>query len=775
MAIKIPYEFTPTNLSAAVAGVGAFTDAASKSVAGVAKQFTSLQNIVAGVFAGFTISKFIKEATEGQDAALKLNFALAQSGDLTAKNVESFNRFAAALQRSTGVQDDAIITQLSFAKSLGLTNDQSQKLVKTAIDLAKFTGDTLDGAVSQLTKTLNGQAGALGKLFPEIKRLGIESLTSGGALDLISARVGGLAAQLTNTFSGATTLASRGAESLAESLGQIVTESPVIIQGIKGISTLFFQFADAISQNQGAFRGLLESGFKALVSFIPVMIRGLQALDFVITKIGNGFTFLSGAMASVIARFTNFNNSSVIAAEIGKQAAKDNADANAAFDARSKIYDQLTKSSNNYVSSLSTAVQTEVKIQKQASDAVRERTKAINDLIEAQKRQIRDATRTVVQKATQDPIGGFSGAGISDAFRNIEGVQNSDLKKAQDQAKIGATVGLISTAFKGAEGAATAISSILGAAADKLVPGIGGVIGEITKVLAQGPEKVQEFITGFVQAIPKIVSNIALSLGQLPAIFARQIGPLLQETFKALPDILLTQLPAGIPDLIVSIAEQTPVIIQSIVDCLPTVLQRFADGIAETVAKLISAIPQIVNAFVVQLPRAAVEFGIALAKQAPTIAIQFVDALVKEAPRFITELVKSLPSLVGGGALGGIGGGLLGGIGGGIPGLGDLGGLFGFASGGMVPAGFPGDSFPAKLTSGELIIPPGDTRRLSQFLDRQQQDTRIDQLAVQVQRLTAALSGGGGTGAQTLNVNVNVGEENLANAQSKIKRQGFRQ
>jgi hypothetical protein len=45
--------------------------------------------------------------------------------------------------------------------------------------------------------------------------------------------------------------------------------------------------------------------------------------------------------------------------------------------------------------------------------------------------------------------------------------------------------------------------------------------------------------------------------------------------------------------------------------------------------------------------------------------------------------------------------------------------FLGLAQGGQVPGGFPNDTFPARLTSGELVIPPGDTERLSAFLDRE--------------------------------------------------------
>jgi hypothetical protein len=49
-----------------------------------------------------------------------------------------------------------------------------------------------------------------------------------------------------------------------------------------------------------------------------------------------------------------------------------------------------------------------------------------------------------------------------------------------------------------------------------------------------------------------------------------------------------------------------------------------------------------------------------------------------------------------------------------------IGTIAGAAEGGMIPKGFPRDTFPLRGTSGEMIIPPGDTERLGRFLDDQE-------------------------------------------------------
>jgi hypothetical protein len=63
------------------------------------------------------------------------------------------------------------------------------------------------------------------------------------------------------------------------------------------------------------------------------------------------------------------------------------------------------------------------------------------------------------------------------------------------------------------------------------------------------------------------------------------------------------------------------------------------------------------------------------------------------------------------------GGGITGFIGGAIGSVGDV---FGFAEGGsikQVPAGFSGDTYPARLSSNELVIDQSTSGKLKQFLN----------------------------------------------------------
>lgn len=67
-----------------------------------------------------------------------------------------------------------------------------------------------------------------------------------------------------------------------------------------------------------------------------------------------------------------------------------------------------------------------------------------------------------------------------------------------------------------------------------------------------------------------------------------------------------------------------------------------------------------------------------------------------------------------------------------------------YARGGMVPAGFPNDSFPARLSSGEMVVPRGDTDRLSGFLDRQGDGSSNAEVVDMLSRILGALDQVGG-------------------------------
>lgn len=286
---------------------------------------------------------------------------------------------------------------------------------------------------------------------------------------------------------------------------------------------------------------------------------------------------------------------------------------------------------------------------------------------------------------------------LSGLRTEIEAKVNVDL--------VAGALGTVKNVLQGAQGAVQLLSSAIGAIVDIFLPGLGKIIGEIFSILAQGPEAVREMVKSFVLAIPEIIRNVIL---------------------------------AG------------PEIINAFVESLPEFTEKIVTALAEALPEAIA--------------KSAVPFSLKLAAQAPAITKAFAQAFVREVPKMAETFVKALVDEIKGAftSLGGVFGG--GGGGDGIGGIigGAIGGGFGaiagglFAKGGVVPQGFPRDSFPAGLTSGERVLTPRGNNDLENLLTKiaNQNESPPD--------------------SRELRVTLNIGERELADVLLDLGRQGFR-
>ena len=93
-------------------------------------------------------------------------------------------------------------------------------------------------------------------------------------------------------------------------------------------------------------------------------------------------------------------------------------------------------------------------------------------------------------------------------------------------------------------------------------------------------------------------------------------------------------------------------------------------------------------------------------------------------------------------------------------------------SGGMVPAGFPNDTFPAALSSGEFVVNNSLTPKLESFLDGQRSNNLEDKLETNNILLSqiADLLGE----PQSVSTSVELDGNSLANAMLEISRNNLR-
>ena len=251
-----------------------FTKAFSKIGASIVAAAAAYASFRTGI--AFT-KEAVAAAAKQEDAVNRLNQSLINAGSFTQQASQDMQNFASELQNTTTVGDETTLEMLGLAKAMGATNDQAKDLVKAATNLSAATGITLESAVKNLGKTFGGLTGELGESVPQLRKLSREALMAGDAIKLINERFGGAAASQVNTYSGAVAQLSNIYGDFTETIGQSITQSPVVIALVKEISNQFLIASNYIKEfnQQGDFIGgiiknLVSIGIVLNNSVIPV-------------------------------------------------------------------------------------------------------------------------------------------------------------------------------------------------------------------------------------------------------------------------------------------------------------------------------------------------------------------------------------------------------------------------------------------------------------------------------------------------------------------------
>ena len=185
-----------------------FASGASKSLTGI--DFTKL--VIPAALATASVAALSKLKSQLDDMAdsyreqekaeVALQNAAKNNVYLNDNSVKQLNRFANEMQKLTGIDNVAILQTQTKLASLGRNQEQIQKIVKTAADMAAAGVMGFDEAVNELNNSLNGMVRTSGRLYPELKNLSNTALASGEAIDIIASKVAGSAAKAMETGAG---------------------------------------------------------------------------------------------------------------------------------------------------------------------------------------------------------------------------------------------------------------------------------------------------------------------------------------------------------------------------------------------------------------------------------------------------------------------------------------------------------------------------------------------------------------------------------------------
>lgn len=730
------------------------------------------------------------------DAVIQGQVAYAKNLGLTNEQTEKSIQAAVDLSAATGVDLDRAVQAVSksylgvngaLEKIVPATKNFTDAQVKAgaAVDFVsqRFAGasqgfiNTLPGAIKAASLSIDQFVGSIGKALlanPEfvisIRKIAAIFQSLKESIEANGPVVSDITTGFIKSFS-----------SVVEITVSLVTKLIQAFQTLVGIADIIL---DSISTDLIRIVNLIKGAFEALVSFDLSPLRDANAANKLLedqltesTEKRKASIKETNEFLSELNRRAQEAAKSVKGIEVSKNV-KINATAtlkNITVD--EKELDKLKVQLTGLFSKIATPLE-------KAKATLAEDLRILDEALRAKlitEQSYADASIRLQQKTGDEifNIAKSGSGGITEGFRIL--FDNAESSANQAAAAFGLASQGIAAIARGGEGAVDAIKGLFSAALGiakglveeiKNIPIVGafaGIVIELIEILAQPVADFEKMILSFFEALPDIIINVILNALRSGKLIREGVRRLVLGIIEALPELIrgifaalaeamdgtfwITLLIDAVKAFIRILPELFDAIIDGIIDLIVAVLKNTIIGIwiqiillfKDIIVKIVKIIWEAVKGWVKAIANAAVDF-----------VKKIIDG-AKEFVKVLLDKVKSFFVGSGGGAGGG-GGGIIGGAVGAVRSVAKK---IGFAEGGIVPEGFPNDTFPARLTSGEFVIDRSQNKQLQGFLD-----------SVGVGGLT---KGGDEDGKpQILTVNLIVGEEQLASAILNLNRQGFR-
>ena len=239
--------------------------AAFKSSGGAAASFTQKMSgvaasgglVAAGITAAIAVAKAyieaLKEASEAYKVQEKAEKALAQAAKnnpyLDDESVAKLKAYAGELQEISNYGDEGSIDIMAQLAATGRNESEIMKIMGAAADYAAAKHIDLASAAQTLNATYSGSAGLMGKQIDELKNLTEEQLKNGDAIDLISKKYKGFAAEAKDS-------ATQAKNALGDFMEQVGKFSN---KGVENFYKIAKGFWELMGKGMEAFNKALES------------------------------------------------------------------------------------------------------------------------------------------------------------------------------------------------------------------------------------------------------------------------------------------------------------------------------------------------------------------------------------------------------------------------------------------------------------------------------------------------------------------------------------
>ena len=236
----------------------------------------------------------IHASIEYNDKLLKLTNALKITGSYSAASLESFQEFAREMEINTGLSEELTFGMLSLAKSIGLGDGASVKLIKTAKNLSAVTGNDVNDSMNKLLASLKGNIREISTLDPTLKNLSTSALMSGAAVEQLGKKFDGFSEAATKSYKGIIAQSENFKEEIYRNIGDVLATAfdikgmaefkrdmyANILETIERIKPSLMAFAEGLADIKSRFMGGVIEKAKEFGGAIVGVYRAIAVLDF---------------------------------------------------------------------------------------------------------------------------------------------------------------------------------------------------------------------------------------------------------------------------------------------------------------------------------------------------------------------------------------------------------------------------------------------------------------------------------------------------------------
>lgn len=580
------------DLAKATKDISKFSKNAESALNGLKSSFGALKALAVAAAGAFAVKEAIQAANVQEKAVKSLNTALALTGEYTEETSQRFQKFASELQKNSTVGDEVTLSLVGLTKSMGATNEQTEKIIQAAADMSAVTGDDLETSVRNLSKTLGGMKGLLGQTQPELRKLTAEQLKNGDAIDILAKKYKGAASELTNTFSGALTQTQNSFGDLLEEIGFLITKNPIMIDAVKLAGEAFNVLGSYISDNREAITNFIIEALASLLDGLGWLIRKTGDVVNVFTNFNTIIDlallktseFGSGAVEiadNIIKSFKGvvslglepmLDGIDIVASGLNKLGIISDDSLNKFKDAIEGLapdetvsgLEKIKASIDNFGDAARTSFIDGVNAINETKNSFDDAGKSVEkfgDRLRSLKNAGASANKelkklstinkniTDKQKAAAASPGGSPAGGAFENLDDLTLIINviKDLGKAVSKFSSTVASGFAAGIAGGAQGANSLFQTAVGAGADAFIPGSGAGASAIAGLLAAGPEAAKAQAEAFIDQIPIIMENVAEAL------------PVLVETLAENSDKIILALVEGTPRIAAALAYEVPI------------------------------------------------------------------------------------------------------------------------------------------------------------------------------------------------------------------------